>query len=104
MTPESHREPDEYQQAWQVQSSQARVTVDAKLLLEEVNRSQRDFRAMIRLRDVREVGVALVMLPVWFYMGYTLSLPWSWYLKRAGLDLGRRVHSGGPKTPSAEAG
>lgn len=35
---------------------------------------------MIFWRDFREVVVALVMLPLWFVMGYALSLPWTWYL------------------------
>ncbi len=73
-------EPDNYQQAWRAHSSQTRVTVDADLLLKKVERSQRIFRAMIFWRDFREVGVALVMLPLWFYLGVTLSLPWTWYL------------------------
>ena len=64
-----HMEPDKYQQAWQAHSSQTRVTVDADLLLKEVQRSQRNFRAMIFWRDFREVGVALLMLPLWFYLG-----------------------------------
>ena len=34
MNPDSHMDPDKYQQAWQAQSSQTRVTVDANLLLE----------------------------------------------------------------------
>ena len=80
MNADSHMDPDKYQQAWQAQAFQARVSVDASLLLEEVQRSQRDFRAMILMRDVREVGVILLMLPLWFYLGYRLSLPWSWYL------------------------
>jgi CubicO group peptidase (beta-lactamase class C family) len=80
MNPDSHMGPDKYQQAWQAQSSQARVTVDANLLIEEVELSQRNFRALIFWRDFREVVVALLMLPLWFYLGYRLSLPWSWYL------------------------
>ena len=35
---------------------------------------------MILWRDVREVGVSLLMVPVWIYMGVRLSLPWTWYL------------------------
>lgn len=72
--------PDKYQQAWQEHSSQTRVTIDADLLLQEVQRNQRDFRAMIFLRDFREVVVALLMIPVWFYLGAITSSPWTWYL------------------------
>jgi CubicO group peptidase (beta-lactamase class C family) len=73
-------DPDKYQQAWRAESSQTRVTVDADLLLKGVQRSQRNFRATIFWRDFREVGVSLLLLPLWFYMGAKLSLPWTWYL------------------------
>ena len=36
-------DPDKYQQAWQADSAQTRVKIDANLLLEEVQRSQREF-------------------------------------------------------------
>jgi len=72
--------PDNFKQAWQTQSSQTRLTIDAELLLKEVRRNQRYFTAMIFWRDVREVGTAVLMVPVWLYMGVTLSLPWMWYL------------------------
>ena len=72
--------PDNFQQAWQGQSSQTRLMVDAELLLKEVQRNQRHFTATIFWRDVREVGTALLMVPLWFYLGVKLSLPWTWYL------------------------
>lgn len=72
--------PDDYQQAWQAQSSQTRVTIDADVLSREVQRNQRDFRAMIFRRDSLEIGVALLLLPYWFYAGITHDLPWTWYL------------------------
>jgi hypothetical protein len=106
MKPDSHMGPDKYQQAWQAQSAQARVTVDASLLLKEVERSQRNFRAMIFWRDFREVAVALLMLPLWFYLGYRLSLPWSWYLSVLAMIWGggfilmdRRRHPQKPSEP-----
>lgn len=72
--------PDNYQQAWQAQTAQTRVTVDADLLLKELERNQRAFRATIFCRDFREVATALIMIPVWFYLGAKSSLPWTWYL------------------------
>jgi len=71
---------DELKQAWQSQASQQRLTLDAGLVLNEVRRNERQFAAMIYSRDVREVGVALVLVPVWIFMGIKLTLPWSWYL------------------------
>jgi len=78
--PNGHTDPDSYQQAWQAQSSQSRVTIDADLLLQEVQRNERDFQAIIFRRDFGEVAIGLIMLPVWFYLGVTQSLPWTWYL------------------------
>ncbi len=73
-------EPDNFQQAWQAQSSQCRLMINADVLLKEVQRNQRQFSAIIFWRDVREVGVALVLAPIWIYLGIRLSLPWAWHL------------------------
>src|SRR5882672_7371959 len=73
-------DPDSYQKAWHSQSSQTRVTIAADLLLKEVQRSQRTFRATIFHRDFREVVIGLLMLPLWFFAGHWLSLPWTWFL------------------------
>ena len=73
-------EGDNLQKAWQTPASHSRLAVDADLLLQEVQRNQRDFRATIFWRDFREVSVALVLVPVWIAMGLGLNMPWSWYL------------------------
>jgi hypothetical protein len=73
-------EPDKYQQAWQKHSTQTRVTIDADSLLKEVQRHEQEFRATIFWRDFREVGIAVLMIPLWFFLGAKLSLPWTWYL------------------------
>ena len=96
-------DPDKYQQAWQAHSSQTRVTVDADLLLKEVQRNQRNFRATIFWRDVREVGVGLLMLPLWFYLGVTTFVALDVVSDSAGYYLGGRVHSGGSNASQAEA-
>lgn len=80
--------PDELQQAWQADTSKTRITFNADRLLREVQQSQREFRKSILIRDYREVGVALVMLPLWVIMGYALSLPWTWYLVMIGIAWG----------------
>src|SRR5262245_4951695 len=72
--------PDDFKQAWQTQSSQTRLSIDAELLLKEVRRNQQYFTATIFWRDVREVGISLLMVPLWLYLGVKFSLPWTWYL------------------------
>ena len=71
---------DELKQAWQSQTAAPRLTFDPALLLNEVRRNERQFAAIIFCRDMREVGVALVMVPVWMVMGIKMSLPWTWWL------------------------
>ncbi len=77
MNIDRHMNPDDFQQAWQAQTH---VKIDTDLLLKEVQRNQWHFRAAILCRDFREVGVALLMIPLWFYLGATTRVPWTWYL------------------------
>lgn len=73
-------DPDDLKEAWRTQASQTRLTIDADHLVNEVRRKQRQLAATIFWRDVREVGTALLMVPVWIYMGTKMALPWTWYL------------------------
>lgn len=73
-------EPDELKQAWRDHETPGRLRVDANLLREEVRSRQRAFAATIFWRDVREVGVCLVLIPIWIYLGLDRSLHWTWYL------------------------
>jgi hypothetical protein len=72
--------PDDLKQTWRAQASHTRLSIDADGLLEEVLRKQRHFDAILFWRDVREVGVALLMIPVWIYLGVRSNQPWTWYL------------------------
>lgn len=77
--------PDELKEAWKMQALQGGFAGDAEQLLQEVQRKQQAFDSTILLRDIREVGVALLMVPVWLVMGLRMSLPWTWYLTVPGL-------------------
>ena len=74
--------PDPLQEAWQ---SQPQPAIDADRLVREFRRGEQQFAAMIFWRDVREVGVSLVLLPVWVAMGVGIGLPWTWYLVMPGI-------------------
>lgn len=71
---------NELKNAWRSQTSAPRLILDAGLVLNEVRRNEQQFATMIFFRDLREVGIALVMVPVWIFLGIWLSLPWTWYL------------------------
>ena len=71
---------DNLKQAWQAQTERPRLTIETDLLLKEVQRNQQYFAATMFWRDVREAGVAILLVPVWLYMGVSLALPWTWYL------------------------
>ena len=100
--------PDDYKQLWRAQSSRIRLTIDADLLVQEVQRNQRYFTAMIFWRDVREVGVSLLLVPVWVYLGVKSALPWTWYLAApallwiAGFMLADRMRHKPQPTESGE--
>jgi len=72
--------PDNLKEAWLAQPSQTRLTIDADLLLKEVRRNQKAFTASLFWRDLREIGISLLMVPVWFYLAAKHSLPWTAYL------------------------
>ena len=69
---------DDFQKAWQSQAAAAKVTINADLLLNEVRRNQQSFRRMIFLRDVREIGVAALLVPVFIAGG--LKVSWTLHL------------------------
>lgn len=69
---------DEVQRIWQ---SQAGAALNAEQLPEALQRHDRSFNRMIFLRDLREIGVALVLIPVWIAMGIAIPSPWTWYLE-----------------------
>ena len=70
-------DPDPLKPAWQAQPG---PVIDPEVLLAEVRRNRRSLASCIFWRDVREVGVSLLLVPVWVYLGWVLSLPWTWYL------------------------
>lgn len=57
-----------------------RPTIDEERLMKELRRKQEDFAAIIVSRDAREVGTGLLLLPFWFFVGFKLAMPWTWYL------------------------
>jgi hypothetical protein len=71
---------DDAKQAWQEQTSQTRLRVDAEQVLDEVRRKEQQFTAMIFWRDVREIGASLLLVPLWIYLGVRHSSPWTSYL------------------------
>ncbi|MFO1095455.1 MAG: hypothetical protein U0992_19455 [Planctomycetaceae bacterium] len=73
---------DEFQKAWQ---SQGGTSLNADQLAQALQRHDQSFNRMIFWRDVREIGVALVLIPVWIALGIGMSLPRTWYLAIPGL-------------------
>ncbi len=71
---------DKFQKAWKAEAAQVRLSFDEELLTQRLKESHSDFQSMIRGRDTREIGMALVMIPIWIVMGLAFSLPWTWYL------------------------
>jgi hypothetical protein len=74
--------PDALQEAWQTQTSQRRLTINADVLLEEVRHRERSFRRTIFWRDVREVGVAGLLAVFFLWFGIK-GLVWSLFVLAA---------------------
>lgn len=73
-------DPDHLKRAWQEGAEQARLEVDAERLLAEVRRKERCFAVAIFWRDVREVGVSLLLVPLWIYLDVRHSAHWTSHL------------------------
>ena len=52
---------EDLQKSWQSQDAAKKIPINADVLLNEVRRNQQNFRRMIFLRDVREVGIAALL-------------------------------------------
>ena len=74
-------ELDKYQQAWKSDAAQLRVSIDTDLLTKEMQRSRQAYRSTVFWRDARELGVGLLTIPIWIYLGIAMALPWTWYLE-----------------------
>jgi len=69
---------DDFQKSWQSQDAAKKISINVDVLLNEVRRHQQCFRRTIFWRDVREVGVAAVLVPVFIAVG--LKISWTLHL------------------------
>jgi hypothetical protein len=70
---------EDLQKAWQSQDADAKVTINAEVLLKEVRRNQQHFRAGLFWRDLREVGVAAFL--TWLFLHWGIrDREWPLYL------------------------
>ncbi len=60
---------DELQRTWQTKETGFKLTIGSDMLLREVKRNKRSFEVTIFWRDLREVGVAIVMFVFFLYHG-----------------------------------
>jgi hypothetical protein len=70
---------EELQKAWQSQDSRPQLTLDANLLVKEVEHNRKHFVRTIFWRDVREVGTALVLAPIFFLVWLEVG-DWPWLM------------------------
>ena len=60
---------NELQKTWRDQQAGDKLAIDTDLLLNEVKRNKKNFESTIFWRDAREVGVGIVMFPLFVYWG-----------------------------------
>lgn len=70
---------DELQDSWKCQKNEFRLKIEPEILLREVKRNHRNFKSTIFWRDVREVGISFVLIPVFLHFGIKSGL-WPLYL------------------------
>src|SRR5690242_16781116 len=73
---------EDFQKSWQSQDGGKKVSINADVLLNEVRRNQEQFRQTILWRDVREAGIAVLLVPVFIYFG--LKVSWTLHLAAFG--------------------
>jgi CubicO group peptidase (beta-lactamase class C family) len=69
---------EDFQKSWQSQDGDKRISIKADVLLSEVRRNQQQFHHTILRRDLIEVGVAAVLVPIFTYWGWKGQ--WTSYL------------------------
>lgn len=70
--------PEDFQRIWQ---SQGALSLNPEKLAAALRQHDHAFSRMIFLRDAREIGVALILIPVWIALGIATSSPWTWWLE-----------------------
>lgn len=76
---------EELQKLWQQQERSSRVSVDREILLKLVRREQDSLRETLVRRDFLEIAIAIVMVPVWIWLGESRDMVWTWYLVIPGM-------------------
>ncbi len=76
---------DELQKAWQQQDAAGQVTIESDALLRLVRRNHKTMEGILFRRDFIEVAIALILIPVWIWLGEKGGLLWTWYLVIPGL-------------------
>ena len=65
---------DQLQKAWQSQENNFTLTIDSDSLLKEVKRNKEQFESAIFWRNVREIGVAILLAAFFLYDGIKNNL------------------------------
>lgn len=71
---------DQIQKNWQSQPSGLTLKIDSNVLFNEVRRNKRSFESAIFGRDIREVGVAILLVVFFLYFGIKDNLWPMWLL------------------------
>lgn len=64
---------------WRSQAH-GRLSADSAELVRELRQKDARLRSALFRRDLREVAVCLIMVPVYGFLGMRYDLPWTWYL------------------------
>ena len=73
------------QMMWQAEAGRADVRRSIDSLIEVAEARGKAFRRMIDFRDFREIGISVILIPAWIWLGMRTDQPWTWYLTLGGI-------------------
>ena len=71
---------EELQMMWQAEADQTQLRVSMDQMADIARQRANELRRVIDVRDLREIIVSIIMIPLWIWMGVTMGQPWTWYL------------------------
>jgi hypothetical protein len=68
---------DEYQEAWKAHSENNQVKIDVDVIMNAVLCNQKEMQSASYWSDISDMGISLVLLQIFFYLGTTMDLHWA---------------------------
>lgn len=68
------------QMLWQAEAKRTKLNLSIDELAVAAGRRADELRTVVKWRDYREIGISLLMIPIWIWIGVASGQVWTWYL------------------------